>query len=253
MTNIEGALLDLSGVLYQSTTALPGAKEALSRLRAAGLPLRFITNTTRSPAARILERLSAMGLPVRPEELFTATQAAKRLIERRAVRPFLIVHPDLEPEFAGIPQQPPNAVLIGDAGEAFQYRVLNDAFRLLMEGAPLLAIARNRYFRENDGLSLDAGPFVAALEMAAGIDAEIIGKPAPTFFRAATDGMGCGSHGVAMVGDDVDADVNGALAAGLQAILVKTGKYRNGDEERMSPGGRVVEDIAAASVLLTSR
>lgn len=113
-----------------------------------------------------------------------------------------------------------------------------------------MALGRNRYFQDQGGLSLDAGPFVAALEYAAGVEAELLGKPAPALFAAALDSAACPPAAAAMIGDDVESDANGALAAGLRGVLVKTGKYRPGDEARLAPGGVVADDIAAAVDLL---
>src|SRR5262245_40335224 len=138
------------------------------------------------------------------------------------------------------------AVVVGDAADGFTYETLNRAFRLLMNGAPLLALAMNRYFRETDGLSLDAGPFVAALEYASGRKATLFGKPAPALFHAAMDRFGCKPADVIMIGDDVEADVNGAIATGLGGMLVRTGKYRDGDDARLDRRAIVADDIAAA-------
>jgi HAD superfamily hydrolase (TIGR01458 family) len=158
----------------------------------------------------------------------------------------LLIHPGLAEDFAGLASDGKDAVVVGDAGDGFTYAALNRAFRHLMLGAPLLALAANKYFREPDGLSLDAGPFVAALEYASGTRALLFGKPAPEFFRAAVDGFGCPPAEVAMIGDDVEADVNGAIAAGLAGILVRTGKYRLEDEQRADSRTMVVDDVSTA-------
>jgi HAD superfamily hydrolase (TIGR01458 family) len=102
-----------------------------------------------------------------------------------------------------------------------------------MDGARLVAVAKNRYFQEADGLSLDMGAFVAALEYAAGVEAVIVGKPSPRFFESALAEMDLDPGKVMMVGDDVEADVLGAIEAGLNGALVCTGKYRPGDEDRI--------------------
>ncbi|MDX1431753.1 MAG: TIGR01458 family HAD-type hydrolase [Gammaproteobacteria bacterium] len=244
---IEGVLVDLSGVLYVGDAAVPGAVDALARLRDAGLPVRFVTNVTRRPFDEILDSLRAMGFDIAPNELLTAPRAARAYIESRSLRPYLLIHPALEPEFADLDTESPDAVLLGDAESRFDYAHLNRAFRVLMEGGPLLAMGNNRYFQDRDGLSLDIGAFVAALEYASDREAVILGKPSGDFYRVAVDSLGCNAGHTVMVGDDALADVDGALAAGLQGILVRTGKYRAGDEDRIShPGARVVEDFPAA-------
>lgn len=245
---ISGVLFDLSGVLYVGDEAVPGAVEALQRLSSSGLPTRFVTNVTRTSSRDLVARPQAMGFAITATHLFTAPIAARDYLKTHELRPYLLVHPALEAEFAELSTVSPNAVLLGDAGTGFSYQNLNRAFRLLIEhSAPLLAMGNNRYFREPDGLSLDIGPFVAALEYAADTRAMIFGKPAPEFFGGAVASLGCPASEVVMVGDDAAADVGGALAAGLRGILVKTGKYRPGDEDRIDrSGATVVEDITVA-------
>lgn len=246
MATFRGVLLDLDGVLYVDGRPLPGAREALARLRASGRPLRFITNTTRKCRRVILEQLAAMALAVLDNELFTPARAADDWLRQQRRSPHLLIHPGLKEDFAGFAGDGMDAVVVGDAGDGFTYAALNRAFRILLTGVPLLALATNRYFREADGLSLDAGPFVSALQHASGANALLFGKPAAGFYRAAIAGMACQADEVVMIGDDVEADVNGAIEAGLAAILVKTGKYRAGDEYRVKPGAIVTDDVAAA-------
>ena len=104
-------------------------------------------------------------------------------------------------------------------GPHFTYPILNHAFRLLMEGVPLMAMARNRYFMEPDGLSLDMGAFVTGLEYSAGVTAEITGKPAPAFFAAALAELGVAAADTVLIGDDLSDDIGGAQAAGIPGIL----------------------------------
>ncbi len=231
MGKIRGVLIDLSGVLYVGRDPVPGAVRALQRLRDAGLPVRFLTNTTRQTRRSLLGKLAGLGFAMDERELFTASAAALKLIQRRGLRPCLLVHPGLLAEFHGVETRNPDAVVLGDAAEAFSYVALNRAFRLLMDGAPLIAMGRNRYFKEPDGLSLDLGPFVAALEYASGVEAEITGKPARAFFETALADLGCGPGEAVMIGDDLPDDIGGAQALGLCGVLVRTGKYRPEDEQ----------------------
>lgn len=247
---LRTVLLDLGGVFYQGDHLIPGALDALARLRASGLTLRFVTNTTRQSRTELLRELAGRGLAIAADELLTPAAAARDLLLARGLRPLLLIHPGLAPDFTGLDATEPNAVVVGDAGDHFRYADLNQAFRLLHAGAPLLALGRNRYFQDRDGLSLDAGPFVAALEYAAEVKAELLGKPAPALFAAALRATACPPAAAAMIGDDVDSDVNGALAAGLRGILVRTGKYRTGDEARLTPGGELADDVGAAVTLL---
>lgn len=241
----DAVLLDLSGTLHVGSIALPGAVDAVLRLQKAGIAVRAVSNTSRRPRSALVSLLAGMGFAFRAEEIFTAPLAARRLIEARGYRPWLLVHDDLLPEFAGLETHPPDAVLLADAGDGFSYAAMNAAFRLLQDGAAFVATGTNRCFRDGDALSLDAGPFVRALEFASGRPAELAGKPAPAFFHAALADIGCDPANAVMIGDDAENDVAGAIAAGLHGVLVKTGKFQPGDEARAG-GAPCVTDLAAA-------
>lgn len=246
---VKGVLLDLSGVVYVGDEALPGAVEAIAGLRNAGLPVRYLTNTTRTPKRRLLERLGGMGLAIDDKELFTPAAAACAWLKSNRRSAHLLIHPDLEEDFQDLPTFDEKAVVLGDAGTGFTYETLNDSFRTLIGGADFLALAANRTFKDSDGaLSLDAGAFVAALEFATQRQAIVLGKPSPDFFAAALTSMGCPASDAVMVGDDAEMDVAGALAAGLaHGLLVRTGKYRPGAETQVEPRPtKVVDNLPAA-------
>ncbi|MEX0350571.1 MAG: TIGR01458 family HAD-type hydrolase [Paracoccaceae bacterium] len=234
---MRGVLLDIAGVLYQGDKVLPAAAEAVAIIRRAGLPVRFLTNSTRRPKRIILNKLHGFGIDAEAEEVLTPAAATCIWLEEHGYTPHLLVHPDLEEDFAACPSSGPQAVIVGDAGQYFTYDRLNAAFRLINDGAPFLALAANRIFRDTDGeLSLDAGAFVRALEYSSGTQARLFGKPSPTFFHAAVQSMRQEPADVVMIGDDAESDIAGALNAGLgAAILVRTGKYRPGDEKRHEP------------------
>ena len=246
MASLRAVLLDLDGVLYIGDGILPGAAEAIRRLRRARIPLCFVTNTSRKPRRVILERLSVMGLDVRDAELLTPARAAVAWLEAHRCGAHFLIHDDIREDFSGVGTGLDAAVVIGDAADGFTYDALNECFRRIMNGAPFLALARNRYFMESDGINLDMGAYVVGLEYATGRTAVTIGKPSRTFFETAIGIVGCTANETAMIGDDVDADVNGAIATGLRAILVRTGKYRSADDERVAAGGYVADNVGAA-------
>ncbi|NND72540.1 MAG: TIGR01458 family HAD-type hydrolase [Rhodothermales bacterium] len=245
---IRGILFDLSGVFYIGQHVIPGAVEALNRIRASGIPYRFVTNVSRMPASRIISTLYSMGIEIDSEHLVTAPIAALAYINKHQLRPYILVHPELEYEFSGVNVSSPNAVLVGDAEDAFNYQRLNEAFRLLIDGAEFLALGDNRYFKDQSGLCLDIGPFIKALEFATDQKPTILGKPSADFFSAAVRSMDCTNNEVVMIGDDVDTDVNGALSAGLLAILVRTGKFRAGDEMRLPNSKAIIRNDVVEAV-----
>jgi len=223
---IKGLLIDLDGTLYVEGEPVPGCREALTKLRSSGLLLRFVTNTTRKPRREVLLGLRSMGFEAEEAEIFTSARAAALVLRNRRCYP-LVADSLLEDLEGMVPDdESPEYVLVGDLGEGFTYARLNATFRHLMGGAELLALQKNRYWRRKNRLSLDAGPFVAALEYASGKTAAVVGKPEKEFFRLALKDLGdLKTQEVAMVGDDPEADVTGAKDAGLKGVQVKTGKY----------------------------
>ena len=227
---VKGVLLDLDGTLYVGGEPVPGARDAVERLKASGIALRYVTNTTRMPRRAVVMRLRTLGFQVAEGEVFTPAWVAARLIGSRTCLP--LVDDTLREDLgqAKFTEDSPDFVLVGDLGEGFTYARLDRAFRCLMDGAELVALQKNRYWRTQCGLSLDAGPFVAALEYASGKQAVIVGKPEESFFRIALEDLRLAAHEVAMVGDDAEVDVAGARRAGLSGIQVRTGKWRPGIE-----------------------
>lgn len=242
----QAILIDLAGVLHIDDAPLAGAVDALAALRASGLPIRFLTNTTRSPRSRIVAKLRRMGFAIDAEEIRTAVLATRNLVEQRKLRPHYLVHPDIADEI-GCSHAEPDAVVLGDAGQHFTFEALNRVFRLLMQGLPFIVMARNRYFMEQDGLTLDMGAFVAGLEYSSGRSAEVVGKPALPFFRTALDELGVAPAQAVLIGDDLADDIGGAQAAGIPGILVRTGKFRASDEghAHIRPA-LIVDDFPAA-------
>jgi len=244
----DGVLLDLDGTVYQEGRPIPGAAEALTELRRAEIPFRFTTNTTRRPRSALVGQLHALGIPSRPEEILSApVAAADWLRTHRMKRIYLLLAEATRVEFTGFvfDDQKPDAVVVGDFGEAWTFEVLNQAFRCLMDGAELLAVQRNRYWHTDGGLSLDAGPFVAALEVGSGKTATLVGKPSAAFFAAAARELGLPPDRIAVVGDDFESDAAGARAAGMIGVAVRTGKYRKRDEEQAQAAADAVLDSVA--------
>jgi HAD superfamily hydrolase (TIGR01458 family) len=241
MTEVEGLLLDIDGVLVVSWEPLAGAAQVIERCRSAGLSMRFLTNTTSISRAEIARRLTAGGIPADEREILTAPAATAAWI--RATHPdarcYLINSGDLGDDFAGVDlvsgDEDADLVVLGGAGPEFSYQQMNHALGLLLGGSQLVGMHRNWYWRTAEGFSLDTGAYLAALEGAAGVTATVLGKPSPDFFTTALTELGCRGDQVVMVGDDIDNDVLGAQAVGIRGVLVRTGKYRP-ETEAAAPG-----------------
>jgi phospholysine phosphohistidine inorganic pyrophosphate phosphatase len=250
---VRGLLLDLDGVVYLGDSPVPGAVDVVDWLTREGIPFRFLTNTSSRPRAAIVEKLSSMGIPASDDGILTPAVAAVSWLRAESPgRPAVFVPAATAAEFAELDPLPDDAeegagaVVVGDLGEGWDFATFNRAFRLLMaEPRPrLVALGLTRYWRADDGLRLDAGAYVRALEYAAGTTAVVMGKPAREFYQTAVDGLGLAQDQVAMVGDDIRADVEGAQRTGLTGVLVRTGKFTPADLDGDVAPDAVLDSVA---------
>ncbi len=229
LLSIKGILFDLDGVLYVGSKPIEGAIEAVARIRASGIPCRFVTNTSTLSLTSLQHKINALGFSIPANEIISAPQATLLYLQRQhdpVCR--LLLADDVRKDFQHFRQADTGVdyIVVGDIGTGWTYPLLNEVFNNLMQGAKLIAIHKNRFWQTEQGLQMDIGAFIHGLEYASGAQAMIIGKPSADFFQVALDDMGLSAGDVAIIGDDLDADVAGGQRAGLKGILVKTGKYR---------------------------
>ncbi len=229
MASFRGVLLDIDGVLHVSMQAVAGANETLLWLEKHGYKVCFVTNTTTCSRATLVRKLQEIGLSLDEQHVITAPVATANYIRQHfpGKRCWLLTKGDTARDFAGIHlvQSQADIIVIGGAEELLTYENMNHAFRMLMDGAILLATHTNLYWRTSEGLQLDSGPFVHALELATGQQAIVLGKPNLAFFEQSLLTINIQPQEAIMVGDDIENDIGGAQKAGLQGVLVCTGKH----------------------------
>lgn len=254
MKELAGFILDIDGVVLRGAALVPGAEGAVAWLRREGYPFRFLTNTSRKSRRSVAAALASAGLDVDVDEVVSTTEVAAVWLRRRGLRRLhLLVTEDAREDFADFVQtdDAPDAVVVGDMGRAFDFDVLNRGFLSLHGGAELVALQKNRYWYSEEGLAMDAGAFVAALEYASGRRAALIGKPSRQYFDAAIEALTVARERVAMVGDDPETDIRGARDAGLLTVLVETGKHSAEDALEVEPDW-VLSSIAELPRLVAS-
>ncbi|PIW47099.1 MAG: TIGR01458 family HAD-type hydrolase [Zetaproteobacteria bacterium CG12_big_fil_rev_8_21_14_0_65_54_13] len=226
-TTIKAVLFDLDGVLYIGDDLLPGACESVTRIRNTPLPVAGVTNTTTSSRRAVAEKLAGFGIPIGIHDIYTPAALALQAIGKS--RAALYVRDSLMEDFSGIciSDDRPEYIVMGDLGSnGYTPAVLHRIFTQVMDGGILLALHKNRFWQTPDGLYLDLGPFVAAIEYATGKTATVLGKPSASFFHGICSALQVSPQQALMIGDDIESDIGGAQQAGLRTALVKTGKYR---------------------------
>jgi HAD superfamily hydrolase (TIGR01458 family) len=196
-----------------------------------GLALALLTNTTSRTRAAVTATLVDAGLPIRVDDVVTAPALTASYIAKHYpdARCLLLNSGDIRDDLTGVRLVEDDAgtdvIIVGGAGTEFSYAALNRVFGHLRNGARLVAMHRNLYWRTHEGLQLDGGAFLLGLEAAASITAEVVGKPAASFFSSALTELHVDAAEAVMIGDDIDTDVLGAQRIGITGVLVKTGKF----------------------------
>lgn len=227
MQKVQSILFDLDGVFYVGGALISGSNETLDWLKSKGIPYRFVTNNTTLSRRELTAKLQGLGLKVEENELLSANYAGVLQLNKLGLeRCRLVLRAEAQTDFPAHVVDKPEAIVIGDIGNRWDYDLLNELMNQVFEGAEMVALHKGRYFQTELGLQLDSGAFVAALEHATGKKAHVVGKPSAAFFELASQELGCDAHSILMVGDDLINDIQGAQKMGYQALLVQTGKYR---------------------------
>jgi HAD superfamily hydrolase (TIGR01457 family) len=246
----DAILLDLDGVLYRWPEQIPGAPEAVERLRRAGKGLAFVTNNASRTPAQVAERLASVGVDVAEAEVVTSALATAALLASRGVRSAFVVGEEglveaLAEEGIGVADGTgrPDAVVVG-FDRHLDYDKLKGASVLVASGVPLIASNADASFPAPGGEAWPgAGALVAAIERTTGERAEVVGKPEAPLLERALEAAGGGRPLV--VGDRLDTDVAGAVRLGWDSVLVLTGVATAADVDGSPwPPTFVVESLA---------
>lgn len=227
MNQIKGLLIDIDGVLIEDGQALEGAVDRFNELKQS-YELRLLTNTTTKRVANIHQSLVELGFNVELEDIITAPVAARLYLESKGITSlYPVVHPSIRAEFDAfeINKSNPDAIIVGDIGKAWNYDLMNELFKCLMNGSELIALHKGKFWKSEGELQLDIGSFIVGLEYASGKNATVVGKPSFSFFESALSTLSLAKDEVLMIGDDIYGDIQGAQTFGLKAYLVQTGKY----------------------------
>ncbi len=248
-----GILFDMDGVLYEGDNPVTGAPEVIRFVQQHNIPFLFLTNTTSRSRTILVEKLAGFDIHVSESKILTPPIAACHWLQENNKGPVaLFVPPATRSEFNKLniidwqTAETVGAIVLGDLGEAWNFDTLNRAFRLLMHQPHpfLVALGLTRYWQATDGLRLDTGPFVKALEYASGQEAVVLGKPARLFFTAALQLLGRPARQVVMIGDDIRSDIDAAQQCGIDGLLVRTGKFRSQDVELGITPHAVLDSVA---------
>lgn len=216
-------LLDIDGVLFSGLNPIPGAAEAIHKLRGAGISIRLLTNDAVSSRASRLAEFTQYGFDVAIEEIYTASYlTAEYLRMHGSPSVMLLLGGEGRNEFADISvtETDPQVVVVGDYFDDYVREHLQKAFDAVLNGAQLIAAQKNRYWMDGERPMIDIGFWVAGLEYCTRKRAKIIGKPAVESYLTVLHRCGVSPEQAAMASDDPYSDLLGAKRAGLRTVHV---------------------------------
>ena len=230
LRDIEGIVCDLDGVVYRGDTALPGAVEAIAHMQAQEIKVLFCTNNSRATIAQYADKLSGLGIKVPTELILTSGVVLGEVLRERSPRlesAFVIGGDGVREgvETAGLTLSDDDEVDVVAVGwdPTFTYDHLRTAAFALHRGAVLIATNDDATFPAEEGRLLPgAGPIVAALEVAGGVKAEVLGKPHRPMMEAAAARLHPAAR-IAVIGDRSETDLAGGHSMGWRTILVLSG------------------------------
>jgi HAD superfamily hydrolase (TIGR01450 family) len=246
-------ILDLDGCVWVGDEPTPGALDALEQLREAGKRIAYATNDPRSATEDYVARLWKLGIRASLRDVVTVGGATQHLLaETRTGRTAFVVGTEALRRHVsdagcrvlnGTDLASRAELVVVGGTEELVYDDLKNAALAVRRGADFLATARDPTYPQPDGLWPGTGAILAAVEVASGRTAQIVGKPEPQLLLTALDRLGDGS--TLVVGDRLDTDLTAAAAAGLDSALVLTGGTRREDVDGLDPAPVAVADTLA--------
>ncbi len=226
-----GVICDLDGTVYLSGRPIPGAVEALARVRAEGVRVVFVSNNPLRDARSYADRLTGLGIPAEPGDILTsgAVMAAWLREHTPGARVLLLgedsLRRELETAGATVVDRGVDAdVVVASFDRTFTYARWVEAFEGIRSGARFVATNPDRTCPVDGGEVPDAGGIIAALETSTRRSVEaVMGKPSPLMLETALRVLRCRASDVLVVGDRIETDVELGHRGGVATALVLTG------------------------------
>ncbi len=221
-------LIDLDGVLRIGKKIAEGVGEFFEFLKSENRKVCILSNSTLSTSREIIDFFLKNSIDI-DFPVLTAVDATADYVKKKYNSVAVYCADNVKYAFGNlISYDSPEAVVIGDIGDKWNYEIMNDIFNFVYSGADLIAMHKNKFWKDpRKGLLLDAGAFVSGIEYATDKNATLIGKPSPLYFKAGLSKLGCDPNNkFIMLGDDLITDIGGAQKNGGLAILIYTGKTK---------------------------
>jgi HAD superfamily hydrolase (TIGR01450 family) len=232
--SFDSLLLDLDGVVYRGKKAIAGAVESITKAQRLGKSVGYITNNASRTPSQIAMQLREFGISIEDHQIIGSARAAAKLLAGKipSGSKVLVVGGEglrTEVEALGFSlvassEELPSAVIQGFSPEV-GWKDLAEAAFAIQNGAIWIATNQDWTLPLEKGIAPGNGTLVGAVHTAVGILPEFAGKPFRPIFDSALSELGFQKPLV--IGDRLDTDIKGAVAAGLESAAVLTGIVGN--------------------------
>lgn len=230
LDDYDALLFDLDGTIYRGEEVVPGADRAVDAAHAAGTKVRFVTNNASRGPDEVASHLTRIGVRATPAEVSTSAQAAAAVLAGKlqpnttvlVVGAAALVH---EVEIKGFTATRTHSdavqAVVQGLSKDVNWRDLAEACVAVRGGALWVACNVDPTLPTERGPLPGNGSLVAALRTATGTEPVVAGKPATPLLDEAQ--KSADARNPLVVGDRLDTDVAGAVAAGMDSLLVLSG------------------------------
>ena len=229
LITIRHLIIDMDGVLYRESDAIPGLVDFFGFLRQRDTRFVLATNNSTRTPAQYVEKMAGMGVQITPADLITSAQATAAYLRE--------ISPPGTPVYAvgqvGLTTALQEAGFVLDSRRVefvvagldvhVTYEKLKTATLLIHRGARFIGTNPDVTHPTAEGLAPGAGAILAAIQASTGVAPTVIGKPEPTMFQQAMARLGAAPADTAALGDRLETDILAAQRTGILSLLVLSG------------------------------
>ncbi|GHU59860.1 haloacid dehalogenase [Spirochaetia bacterium] len=244
----KALIIDLEGTLVSSGIALSGSIDFINYIQENNIPYYIITNTISKTIEQMENSLNSIGFNVNKEYIINPIMVLNYFIKQNNVKTYYFIGPDylkdliIESNDFDIPEY----VIFCDFERIdCNYTFLNKIFQYIKNGSKIITTSYSNYYISNKEYKLDIGIFVKMYEELSKEKAIILGKPSNMIYKMVMDKIKMNAEEIITIGDDGLTDIMGGKEVGIETTLVKTGKYKTGDENIYKPDN-IIENIKDA-------
>ncbi|GMO59527.1 MAG: TIGR01458 family HAD-type hydrolase [Treponemataceae bacterium] len=236
----KALIFDLEGTLVSSGIPLPCSVELIDYMNNSNIPYCIITNTISKTVDEMEQNAKNSGLNVFKGSIINPLLVLNNFLEENSVKTYYFVGPDylkklLVKKSADFEKTPEYVIFCDFEHIECNYELFNTIFQYIQNGAKIVTTSYSNYYSSRNEQRMDTGIFVKMYELVTNEKAVILGKPSSAIYKLALNKLKMEPQNTITVGDDVLTDVSGGKEMGIKTVLVKTGKYKEGDEKILEP------------------